>query len=230
MSSKLIHSNLQNMNTSLRPPQRGRFITFEGTEGGGKSTQIALVKSALEALGLEVIVTREPGGTELSEKIRDLLLTEEMHENTELLLMFAARAEHVEKVIKPALSAGKWVLSDRFTESSYAYQGYGRGVDLDKIAQLERLVQGTLRPDITFWFDLPIEMGMKRVRRRAASDRFEQEQMAFFERVVSGFAQLAKARPEQFVRIDAKQSIEELNQNIMAEIERRLAPLSIAEK
>lgn len=206
-----------------RTQKRGRFITFEGTEGGGKTTQISRVKLALEAKGLRVVTTREPGGTELSEQIRTLLLTESMHETTELLLMFAARAEHIERVIKPALEAGAWVLCDRFTESSYAYQGYGRGVALEKIALLETLVQEDLRPDITFWFDLPIEEGMKRVKKRAVSDRFEQEKKPFFERVVEGFKVLSATRHEQFVRVDALQSIETVYAEIMGTIYEKMA-------
>lgn len=144
---------------------KGLFITFEGTEGAGKTTQISRVQAFLEAKGLEVVTTREPGGTVLGEKIRGLLLQDEMAQMTELLLMFAARAEHLDKVIQPAIDAGKWVLCDRFTESSYAYQGYARGISLDKISALESLVQGALRPHCTFWFDIPIVEGMKRVQK-----------------------------------------------------------------
>lgn len=200
-------------------PIRGSFITFEGTEGAGKSTQIAYVQHFLEAQGIEVVTTREPGGTALGESVRELLLTKEMSQMTELLLMFAARAEHLQKVILPALVAGKWVLCDRFTESSYAYQGYARGLPLGDIETLETLVQGDLRPDCTFWFNLPVVEGMKRVQSRGKKDRFEAENIQFFEQVAAGFAALAKMRPEQFYIIDAMQSIDQVTSEILRKIE-----------
>lgn len=193
---------------------RGLFITFEGTEGAGKTTQIDRVKVFLEAQGFEVITTREPGGTALGEKIRGLLLQDDMSQMTELLLMFAARAEHLDKVILPAVNAGKWVLCDRFTESSYAYQGYARGIALEKISALELLVQGSLRPDCTFWFDIPIIEGMKRVQTRGEKDRFEVENIAFFEAVSEGFRTLSKERSSQFYRVDALLSINEVSDSI----------------
>ncbi len=193
---------------------KGVFITFEGTEGAGKTTQISRVKSYLESKGFEVVTTREPGGTALGEKIRGLLLQDDMAQVTELLLMFAARAEHLDKVILPAINVGKWVLCDRFTESSYAYQGYARGIALEKISSLESLVQGALRPDCTFWFDIPIVEGMKRVQSRGEKDRFEVENLAFFEAVSSGFKALSKERGSQFFRVDAMQSIDEVSRSI----------------
>lgn len=193
---------------------KGLFITFEGTEGAGKTTQISRVKAYLESQGFEVVTTREPGGTVLGEKIRGLLLQDEMAQVTELLLMFAARAEHLDKVILPAINAGKWVLCDRFTESSYAYQGYARGIDLTKISLLESLVQADLRPDCTFWFDIPIVEGMKRVQKRGEKDRFEVENLAFFEAVSEGFRALAKERAEQFFRVDAMLSMDEVSHTI----------------
>ena len=198
----------------------GRFITFEGTEGAGKTTQISRIQTFLETEGYEVITTREPGGTPLSEKIRGLLLQDDMSQMTELLLMFAARAEHIAKVILPAINAGKWVLCDRFTESSYAYQGYARGLPLSQIEALENLVQGDLRPDCTFWFDIPVREGMKRVDNRGGRDRFEAENIAFFEKVAFGFSELAKARPSQFHRLDALQPADTVTHDILQYLNR----------
>ena len=193
---------------------KGAFITFEGTEGAGKTTQIARVKAFLESAGIEVVTTREPGGTLLGEKIRGLLLQDDMAQMTELLLMFASRAEHIAKVILPAIHSGKWVLCDRFTESSYAYQGYARGISLANIATLETLVQGSLRPDCTFWFDLPVREGMLRVQTRGDKDRFEAENITFFEKVSDGFRALSLERPLQFHRIDALQEIDVVTASI----------------
>lgn len=200
--------------------KKGAFITFEGTEGAGKTTQIARVQAFLEAQGLEVITTREPGGTSLGEKIRGLLLQDEMAQMTELLLMFAARAEHISKVIMPAIARGQWVLCDRFTESSYAYQGYARGIALSQISALETLVQGDLRPDCTFWFDIPVQEGMARVQKRGDKDRFEAENIAFFEKVSTGFKALAQERPAQFYRVDALQDIDSVTMSIEAHLKR----------
>lgn len=202
-----------------RDDSQGFFITFEGTEGAGKTTQISRVQGFLEAKGYDVVMTREPGGTSLGEKIRRLLLQDSMSEMTELLLMFAARAEHLDKVILPAIKAGKWVLCDRFTESSYAYQGYARGIALTKIRALESLVQNTLRPDCTFWFDLPVVEGMKRVSKRGEKDRFEVENIEFFEAVASGFRALSLERPKQFFRIDALQNMDEVSAAIYQRLE-----------
>lgn len=203
--------------------KKGVFITFEGTEGAGKTTQIARVQAFLEAKGIDVITTREPGGTQLGEKIRDLLLRDDMAQMTELLLMFAARAEHIAKVIMPAINSGKWVLCDRFTESSYAYQGYARGIALNQIATLETLIQGDLRPDCTFWFDIPVQEGMERVQKRGDKDRFEVENIAFFEKVSAGFRALAQERPMQFYRIDARQDIDSVTALIQAHLKRLMA-------
>ncbi len=203
--------------------RKGCFITFEGTEGAGKSTQITAVAKFLRDQGLDVVTTREPGGTALGEEIRSLLLnsSQRMGKMTELLLMFAARAEHLTQIILPAINSGKWVLCDRFTESSYAYQGYGRGMSLERIAALEQLVQGDFRPDCTFWFDIPVEEGMRRVNRRGEQDRFETESLAFFESIARGFQALATERPTQFYRIDATQSIAA----VTAVIKRKLTQL-----
>lgn len=202
---------------------KGVFITFEGTEGAGKTTQISRVKAFLEAKGREVVTTREPGGTALGEKIRSLLLQDEMSKMTELLLMFAARAEHLDKLILPAINAGKWVLCDRFTESSYAYQGYARGIALEKISLLETLVQDNLRPDCTFWFDIPIIEGMKRVHKRGDKDRFEEEDLQFFESVAEGFRTLSYERPTQFFRVDALQDIDDVSASIYQRLGELLA-------
>jgi dTMP kinase len=186
--------------------QRGRFITLEGIEGAGKSTQRDTVAASLHALGYDVVLTREPGGTDIAERVRGLLLDPAnagMHGDTELLLMFAARAEHVQKRIRPALAAGRWVVCDRFTDATYAYQGGGRGVPTARIAALEQLVQDDLRPDLTLLFDLPAAAGLARARGRSAPDRFEQEQQAFHEAVRAAYRARAQAEPERVVCIDA---------------------------
>ena len=173
----------------------GRFITLEGGEGVGKSTNLALVVELLEARGHTVVETREPGGTPLAEEIRDLFLgvrDETVHGLTELLLIFAARAQHLETVIRPALAAGQWVVCDRFTDATYAYQGGGRGFDNDVIAQLETLVQGQLRPDLTVYLDVSVEVAAARIAQRE-HDRFEREAREFFERVRARYLALAEA-------------------------------------
>lgn len=192
---------------------RGRFITIEGTEGAGKSSNMEYIRRHLEQAGIEVVLTREPGGTELGESIRELLLGHRhdgMADDTELLLMFAARAEHLARVILPALDAGKWVLCDRFTDASYAYQGGARGIDMSRIAALEDWVQGDLRPDITFIFDVPVEIGMQRVQQRGEKDRFEKEAMAFFERVRQTYLQRAEADPSRYRVIDTRPPLDEV--------------------
>lgn len=199
--------------------QSGRFITIEGGEGVGKSTQIAAVRSTVVAAGYRVVMTREPGGTERAEKIRELLLTptnEAMPQAAELLLMFAARATHIENVIRPALNAGSWVICDRFTDATYAYQGGGRSLPRAQIAFLETLVQGDLRPDLTLLLDAPIEIAMTRARQRNTDrgehmgDRFEREQSAFFERVRDAYLAIAKAEPKRVIVVDASRSISEV--------------------
>ncbi len=202
--------------------KRGRLITFEGGEGAGKSTQMERIAHYLRQEQIEVITTREPGGTPLGEKIRTLLLNEPMGAKAELLLLFAARAEHLRQVIEPALAQGKWVLSDRFTESSYAYQGYGRGLPIAEIATLEALTLGDLRPDRTYWFDLPLEVGFERVGKRGATDRFEEEERSFFEAVTRGFETLLQQRPHQFRHIDATQSIAAVEGAIIADLKNLL--------
>ena len=184
---------------------KGVFITVEGGEGAGKSTNLEFIRHTLSAAGKPVVVTREPGGTPVGERVRDILLDtgSDMAAETELLLMFAARAEHLQRVIEPALAAGQWVLCDRFTDASYAYQGGGRGLDRERIAVLEQWVQNGLQPDLTLLLDLPVAQGMGRAGERGAADRFEQEQAAFFERVREAYRQRATEAPERFRIIDA---------------------------
>ena len=189
------------------------FISFEGTEGVGKTTLIRKLFEHFQAHGQKVVLTREPGGTPLAEQIRSLLLSvnhdEKMSNNTELLLMYAARAQHLQQVILPALAQGKMVLCDRFTDSSFAYQCAGRGLSRDKLELLNQNFVVKM-PDITFWLDAPIETGMLRARERGALDRFEQEKVAFFEKVRSGFQELYQAQPERMKRIDATQTPEQV--------------------
>lgn len=181
--------------------ERGLFITVEGGEGVGKSTNIAVVEEWLRDQGIGYRLTREPGGTPLAEQLRGLLLEqreEAMAPMTELLLMFAARAQHIQQVIEPALAAGQWVICDRFTDATYAYQGGGRELPRDWIATLESLVQGQLRPDLTLLLDAPVDVGLSRAGRRGSLDRFELEQRAFFERVRACYQERAEAEPQRF--------------------------------
>ena len=188
----------------------GRFITFEGTEGAGKSTKIEAAAERLRQRGKTVCITREPGGTPLAERIRDLLLArseEPLAPGTELLLIFAARAQHLERVIRPALAAGDWVLCDRFTDATYAYQGAGRGIALSHIAQLEQLVQGDVRPDRVLLLDAPAEVGLARAEQRGTLDRFESERHSFFQRARAVYLDRAAAAPERYAVIDAAQPL-----------------------
>lgn len=188
---------------------RGRFITLEGIEGAGKTSQLAAAAGHLESQGLRVLTTREPGGTRLGEGVRAVLLDPRytgMTPEAELLLMFAARAEHVLRVIEPALAQGTWVLCDRFTDASYAYQGGGRGLAPERIAALEDWVQGELRPDLTVLFDLPVQLGLRRAGSRSAADRFEREQAAFFERVADAYRSRAQQAPQRYRVVDAAQA------------------------
>ncbi|WP_198265593.1 dTMP kinase [sulfur-oxidizing endosymbiont of Gigantopelta aegis] len=196
---------------------KGKFITIEGSEGAGKSTNLLFVQAYLTAKNIEFISTREPGGTPIAEKMRDLLLDKDntaLCDDAELLLMFAARAQHLNELIIPALEAGKWVISDRFTDASYAYQGGGRGLSWEKIAQLEQWVQGDLRPDATILLDIPVDLGMERVRARGETDRFEQEQLSFFNRIRDAYLKLAKENPERFHIIDTRHSITEVQEQL----------------
>jgi len=189
--------------------KQGYFITLEGGEGAGKSTSLAFISDWLQRHGQEVIVTREPGGTELGEAIRNLLLhgRDGMHADTELLLMFAARAEHLSRVIRPALQRGAWVVCDRFTDATYAYQGGGRGIPHERIQLLEEWVQHGLRPDLTLLLDIPVAKGLARAGDRSRPDRFERERTDFFERVRQSYLDAASKEPERFRVIDASQDI-----------------------
>lgn len=201
----------------------GRFITVEGGEGAGKTTQLAFMGAYLEQLGRRVVLTREPGGTLLGEDIRALLLGQRhdgMALATETLLMFAARAEHLERVIRPALVAGHWVLCDRFTDATYAYQGGGRGLPPERIAILEDWTQGSLQPDLTLVLDIPVAVGLERAGRRGAADRFEREGWAFLERVKSTYLERASRNPDRYRIVDANRPVETVRaelQTILAE-------------
>jgi dTMP kinase len=198
---------------------RGLFITIEGGEGVGKSTNLVFLERLLIDNGIDVVTTREPGGTRLAEDIRELLLRvgdEPVNAMTELLLLFAARAQHIAELIEPALAAGKWVLSDRFTDATYAYQCGGRGVDRAAVEQLESLVQGPLRPDYTLLLDAPVDVGMTRARNRGELDRIEQETLAFFERVRQGYLQQTQSQPERYRVIDASQPLLDVQAGITA--------------
>ena len=199
------------MNAQLPVP--GKFITTEGGEGVGKSTNTDLLRALLEARGIDAVVAREPGGTELGEQLRSVLLSPTAQPPVamaELLLIFAARAQHLATVIEPALAVGKWVLCDRFTDATYAYQGWGRELDQGAITTLEQLVQGERRPDLTVLLDMDPSEGLLRARERAALDRFEQEELAFFDRVRSGYLARAKVEPSRWMIIDASKTLDEV--------------------
>ncbi len=204
---------------------RGKFITLEGLEGSGKSTQIALLKERLVGRGIAVTVTREPGGTPLAEKLRQIVLSpgnERISPASELLIMFAARAVHLDNLIRPALEEGRWVLCDRFTDASFAYQGAGRGVGDEFIRALESLVQGDLRPDLTFLLDVPVEIALRRAaarRGRQAPDRFEQEDLAFFERVRARFAELARQHPTRIKVVNADRAVADVTADLLTDLD-----------
>ena len=201
---------------------KGLFITFEGVEGAGKTTNIEYIAEKLKQAGHEILLTREPGGTTTGEAIREILISKdlpEMHHITELLLMFAARAEHLKRKIIPALEQGKWVLCDRFTDASYAYQGAGRGIGLEKIALLENFVQDDLRPDYTFLFDLEADIGLSRAQSRGETDRFEQQHIDFFNKVRNQYLKMAKAEPTRYQIINAQFDLETVQKQISDIIE-----------
>ncbi|MEZ7831721.1 MAG: dTMP kinase [Gammaproteobacteria bacterium] len=209
--------------------KRGFFLTLEGAEGVGKSTNIEFITQYLEQRGIDYVLTREPGGTQLGEKIRELLLAvheESMSELTELLLVFAARAQHLDKIIEPALAAGKWVVCDRFTDATFAYQGAGRGLSMETIGELESMVQGELRPDLTLILDLDPEIGMQRASNRGELDRFEREQMSFFRHVRQGYLDIAQAEPERCTVIDAAKSLEDVKLDLLAALEQGLSKIT----
>lgn len=190
---------------------RGKFISLEGIDGAGKSTHHGWLVEFLRQRGHQVVATREPGGTPLGEKLRELLLHEPMHLETEALLMFAARREHLDKVILPALDRGDWVVSDRFTDASFAYQGGGRGLSREKLETLENWVQAGLQPDLTLLFDVPIDLAQARLATTGnAPDRFEQEQKAFFERVRNAYLDRAEREPRRIHCIDGTRTVEEI--------------------
>jgi dTMP kinase len=212
---------------------QGKFITIEGGEGVGKSTQIGRLRDFIAEQGVEVVVTREPGGTRRAERIRELLLEtsdEPMPSTCELLLMFAARSTHIENVIRPALERGACVICDRFTDATYAYQGGGRNLAVENIATLEQMVQGTLRPDLTLLLDAPLDISAARASARNAAtgtnDRFEQERREFFERVRAAYLDRARQEPKRFAVIDATQSLEAVTVSIQQVIAERLMKLS----
>ena len=198
----------------------GKFITIEGGEGAGKSTNIDFIKAFLNKKGIDIVFTREPGGTPLAERIREILLDKSetsIYSDTELLLMFAARAQHINEVILPAINKGSWVICDRFTDATYAYQGGGRGIDMQRIEILENWVQGDLRPDLTIIFDLPIELGLERAGKRSQPDRFELEDLEFFQRVREAYLSRAKQRPEKYAVINAEPNLSSV-QNELTEV------------
>lgn len=195
---------------------RGKFITFEGVDGAGKSTHIAAFADALRARGLQVVTTREPGGTPLGEKLRELLLHETMHLETEALLMFASRREHIAQVIAPALQRGDWVISDRFTDASFAYQGGGRQLSPAKLEALEQWVHADLQPDLTLLFDVPLAVARERLNRSRDPDKFEREQDAFFTRVRDAYLQRAARFPQRMRVIDSTRPLAEVSSELAA--------------
>jgi len=199
----------------------GRFITFEGIDGAGKSTHVAALGERFRLAGAEVLHTREPGGTELAEALRELVLHRPMDALTEALLVFAGRRDHLRKVIEPALQAGKTVVCDRFTDASFAYQGAGRGMDLAPLQALETWVQAGREPDLTLWFDVAPAVAAQRRAAVREADRFEQQDLEFFERVRQGYADRAQAAPQRMVRIDAGLSVPEVSAQIVAVLEQR---------
>jgi len=206
--------------------KRGKFITVEGIEGTGKSTNIEFLTTLIEAKGFDVLRTREPGGTPMAEKIRQLLLDhgqEPLPSISELLLFFASRALHVQNSIIPALAAGKWVVCDRFTDASRAYQGSGRGLELDRIERLAEWVQEGLEPDMTILLDAPAEIGMQRAAERGQGDRMDNEELAFYRRVRNGYLTLAEMHPERFAVVDASRSLDEVKADIAREMDSLLS-------
>lgn len=198
----------------------GKFITLEGGEGVGKSTNLEFIRHFLESRGRKLVVTREPGGTNIGEQIRSILLSDcSISAEAELLMMFAARAQHLKDVIIPALTTGAWVVSDRFTDASYAYQGGGRGIERVFIEMLEQRVQGQVKPDLTVLFDAPVEIGLERAQRRGSTDRFETESLAFFERVRLAYREQARRFPERIRVLDATRCLAAVQQELATYLE-----------
>ena len=189
---------------------KAKFITFEGMDGAGKSTHLNWFANALRQRGHEVVVTREPGGTPLGEQLRAILLGQPMSTGTEAMLMFASRLEHIEQIIRPALQRGTWVISDRFSDASFAYQGGGRGMAWDKLKTLEQWVHADLQPDLTLFFDVPVEVARQRLANNASLDRFEQEQADFFARVRSGYQRRIQENPQRYAVIDGAQTLDQV--------------------
>ena len=200
---------------------KGKFITFEGSEGSGKSTQIKILKDFLQKQGIDVVLTREPGGTEVSEKIRNLLLDKQnklLCTDAELLLVFASRSQHLHELIIPSLEQGKWVICDRFTDATFAYQGTARGLGFDKILPIKNWVQGELSPDLTLLFDLDVSIGLDRASKRGEADRFESEKVDFFNKVRKGYIRIAENEPQRVKLIDASESIDKVTQEMLSHI------------
>jgi len=201
---------------------QGKFITFEGIDGAGKSTHIGFVTDFLASRGKQIVSSREPGGTPLGEKLRDLLLHEKMHLETEALLMFASRREHIAQVIAPNLAEGKWVLSDRFTDASFAYQSGGRGLPREKMEALEAWVHPTLQPDLTLLFDVPLEVARQRLDATRTLDKFEREQADFFAKCRAEYLRRAEQFPERFVVVDSTRSIADIQASLAQVLEKLL--------
>lgn len=202
--------------------QLGKFITLEGVDGAGKTTHVEFIKKYLTNLNRDFILTREPGGTALGEKLRAILLHEEMTPNTETILMFAARNEHIDQIIRPGLMKGTIVISDRFTDATYAYQSGGKGVSNEKIDILKGLVQGDLQPDLTFLFDLPVEVSIRRLNKTRDLDKFEREGKEFHENIRNKYLNLAKLYPERFFVLNSENSIEEIQNQIKIRLDELL--------
>ncbi len=206
----------------IRSERYGKFISLEGGEGVGKTTNLSFIKAYLQSKGIELLLTREPGGTALGESVREMLLdvsNKGMHEDTELLLVFAARAQHINQVILPALQQGIWVLSDRFTDASFAYQGGGRGMGFEAILKLEEFVQKGFQPDLTLLLDAEIELGLNRVDKRAKKDRFEEEDNAFFTSVRLGYLKRAAQYPERIKIVNAMQTLAQVQTEIVKNLD-----------
>lgn len=218
------------MYNDIKEVFQGKFITFEGTEGVGKTTQIQLLENYLQSNNIDTIITREPGGTKTGEQVREILLDQNsvhIDSKAELLLMFAARAQHLEEVIFPALHKNIWVLCDRFTDASYAYQGGGRSVPISQIQAIEAVVQGNFRPDLTILLNCDVKKGMQRVAKRGKKDRFEKERLEFFEKVQQTYLQLAKNNPQRFEVIDADQTVDEVAAMIQKIVNTRFSQLLV---
>ena len=200
----------------------GKFITLEGVDGAGKTSHIDFIKEYLTNLKLDFIMTREPGGTDLGERLREILLHDEMTPKTETILMFAARNEHIEKVIRPGLTSGAIVISDRFTDASYAYQSGGKGVEDEEIDVLKDLVQKNLQPDLTFLFDLPVEVSIKRLKKTRKLDKFEKEEKDFHENVRKKYLMIAKNNPKRFSVLNSEKSIDEIQSQIKIKLDELL--------